>query len=251
MNKQIADYFKIFTNFGHMILLSLLLLNSTQAIAQKENEAGMDSVVASTSYSADNVSYHLILRKKEIVPLSNLDILDFFRKHSDQNVFPNTVFMITKHVEQNETISNMVWVAYVNHQKAGWPWQKWSADFVWSPERKRGYVVIVKSIGWHVTLSVYEFDPNNEIGAYPLDLDLRNYEQWPKAADPITQKEETLLWKEISGISKINVSIEGDELVIWGEREHAHIPPARFRYNLNANEWAQIVYDEIKGSSDF
>jgi hypothetical protein len=112
------------------------------------------------------------------------------------------------------------------------------------------YVVLSKSIGWDVDISVYELRPAQSIGDFPIHLVPESYREWPQASQPISQISKALKGKYVSGIRKISVVGQRDYLLILGERDDVHSSPVFIRFNLESKQWTDVALAVQGGTND-
>ncbi|PYV19540.1 MAG: hypothetical protein DMG21_01240, partial [Acidobacteria bacterium] len=132
--------------------------------------------------------------------------------------------------------------------KAILPQQIWTADLASPVSADRTHVVISKSIGWDVNLAVYDVVLTQSLGMFPIELVPNKYREWPKPASPASQMSKTLVDKIISGISRINVIVDRDYLLIFGKREDELTSPVFIRFNLKTKQWAELTLASQPGS---
>lgn len=206
------------------------------AIAQQRAE-----IVRMMSYHNGTETRVLTLWRQDIQPLAGPELLNYFSSHPDRTSFPNTAFMVVDSPVNDQSKGRIVWLTFVFHDKQIRPQQNWEADLARPASADRAYVVLAKSTGWQVNLAAYSMDPHKAIAAFPIALNPQDYSQWPSPSGPLSQMDTTLVGKEVSGISDVNVVSQRDELLIFLEREHKDVSPAAFRFNLSTKEWSELV----------
>ncbi len=232
-------------------LAVLLTLFGLQALAQTSGQRAASrgapvqtapNMITTTTYPSGAETRILTLWSQEIQPLSGLDLLNYFSSHPGRTSFPNTAFMVVDSSAKSPSTGRIVWITYVFRDKQIRPQQNWSADFAHPPSADRAYVVLSKSTGWDVTLAVYSTALNQEIATFPIALDPQAYSRWPPSSEPLSQMNTTLIDKEVSGISRINVVAQRDYLLIFAEREHQQVLPASFRFDVNTKQWSELTF---------
>lgn len=183
----------------------------------------------------------LTLWKQELQRLSDSDLLSYFSSHPGQTSFPNVAFVVVNSPAGNLSTGKVVWITYLHNDKAIRPEELWSADLASPVSEDRAEVVVVKSMGWHVHLAVYNVQPNRALSDFPIGLAPQKYREWPQPAEPVSEIDKTLVERNISGIKNINVIAQRDYLLIFGEREHEYSPPVFIRFNLDTKQWTELT----------
>jgi hypothetical protein len=243
----------------HLIgLLVLLLCSSTVAAAQERGQSratsarpSMESpkILATVVRRSGGETRALTLWSQEIRELTGSDLLRYFAAHPERTSFPNTAYIVVDSAYTDLSKGRIVWVDYVYRDLTIRPQQIWSPGIVLSASGQDAYVVLVKSIGWQVNLMIYKTDFDKEIASFPIELDPLKSSDWLRFAQPISQLNKTLVGKNVTGISKIDVVAQREHLLIFGERDDKDSAPVCFRFDLDTKQWAELAWQQLPPSA--
>src|SRR5438445_13452896 len=85
-----------------------------------------ETILSTSSYTADRASHTLLLIEVPISPLSDTKDVQFRRLHPGQGAFPNTAFVLIDSDVNHPNDRHVVWIRYVWENKAIMPAQIWS-----------------------------------------------------------------------------------------------------------------------------
>lgn len=198
--------------------------------------------LAEAIYTEAGTKRHLTFLKS-IIPdggMSNEEMAAF-RKKYNYRPFPNTAFTLVNSDSEN-LLGGRVQFLLHEYDNIAFPPTVWGAVIVRPAGKTNALLVLMKSKSVYVYLRVYQINPANALGVYPIELDPKHYEEWPRVPEPMAEIKRKIIDGHICGIASIKVRLENDQLRILGEREHENCPPIDFTFDLNSKEW-QVTPD--------
>jgi hypothetical protein len=226
--------------FFWQLVLFIALVTGSQAFAAPVK-------LAAALYQDHGVSRRLTLWRLELPPLGRGEFLSYRRDHPKENGFPNTVFLLTSADAAATSEGEVLWVRYILDDLLGRPRTIWSVGIATSLSGDDAHIVLVKSVGWDVTLEVHQVSLNHPLASYPVNLDPASYESWPKSPEPVSVLSKTLLGREISGISEVSVVEKKGDLVVHGIRDQSTSLPVTIRFKLDSKQWSEVEFEDKSG----
>jgi hypothetical protein len=157
---------------------------------------------------------------------------------------PLAAFFLVVSSPTDTTHGRIVWSEY-GPEGVPAPSPRWMAGFASPDGGNPVYVVVAKSITWHVEFRVYRADLDQDLGSFPVDLDRVPYRRWPRALPPISTYGLNLIDGEISGIAAIRVEAEGNGIAIYCKRDSATTPPVAFHFDANTKIWSKLTRNKL------
>jgi len=106
--------------------------------------------------------------------------------------------------------------------------------------------VLVRSYGvCDVDLRVYEGSLKAKVASWPLEIERLHFTRRPAPIQALSRFRGTIADKYMCSIVRIKARIEGDALLLHGERR-GDAPAVDFRFDLKSKQWSATAREGTK-----
>lgn len=171
---QIAPY--IFSIFMFFLFTSSIYANNPAS--------GMANEITIESLEDETSQVRLI--KVMLSNPSPTDYMNFMNENPDERSFPNQAFLVVETNLKDPSKEEVKWIAFAHDNRAIFPKKYWDAELIWDVSNQEKYVILMKASDRHVTLYLYEFEAQQKIANYPIDLSPEKFRVWPQGSKPVS-----------------------------------------------------------------
>jgi hypothetical protein len=209
--------------------------------ASKAERPVQPQVEAATVYNATQGPRLLTVWRRHLGDPPPAITLRYLKSHPDRNAVPNTMLYAIDAPVSSPADGRLAWIYYDYAASNARPAPVWSADVAVDPATRQSYVAVLKSVGFHSEIALFEIPKESSIAASAANLAFESVEQWPAAAKPLSSVRKDMGTEQPCGLSSIRLTAIPKGLIITALRERQSCQPVYMEYAAESRDWREMA----------
>ena len=210
--------------------------------ASKAQRPVQPQIEAAAVYDATREPRLLTVWRRDLGTPPSVITLRYLKNHPDRNAVPNMILYAIDAPVNSPAEGRLTWIYYDYLASNARPTPVWSADVAVDPATHQPYVAVLKSIGFHAEVALFDLPKESSIAASPANLAFESVEQWPEAPKPLSSvRKDVGNEQQPCGLSSIRITAIPKGLLMTALRERQSCQPVYMEYAGESRDWREMA----------